>query len=132
MMIVVAIVSLLSAVAIPRFSNMLGKSREAALKGKLGTLRSALSIYYADTEGIFPLDVGIALTSGGRYLDQIPPAEIPGYTTHSMNNRVGAVACAEWDCTDNTGAAYRYDPANGHLALNCLHTDTTARTWSTW
>lgn len=131
MMIVVAIISLLAAVAFPRFSNMLGKSREAALRGKLGTVRSAISIYYADTEGVFPFDVGVALTSGGRYLSEMPVVQIPNYTGHAANNLVGT-ACSEWDCTDNLGAAYRYNPNHGHLAINCEHTDSTSRTWSTW
>ena len=131
MMIVVAIISLLSAVAFPRFSNMLGKSREAALRGKLGTIRSAISIYYADSEGTFPIDLGVALTSGNRYLSEMPLVQIPNYPGHAANNLVGT-NCSEWDCTDNTGAAYRYNPNQGYLAINCEHTDSTSRTWSTW
>jgi prepilin-type N-terminal cleavage/methylation domain-containing protein len=54
LMLVVAIIGLLAAIAIPKFSDMIDKSREAALKGQLGTLRSALTLYYADNEGVYP------------------------------------------------------------------------------
>jgi hypothetical protein len=61
--------------------------------------KSGISIYYADTEGVFPFDVGVALTSGGRYLNEMPLVQIPNYTGHAANRLVGT-ACSEWDCTD--------------------------------
>lgn len=54
LMLAVAIIGLLSAIAVPKFGNLIDKAREASLKGQLGSLRSALSLYYADNEGIFP------------------------------------------------------------------------------
>ncbi len=54
LMLVVAILALLAAIAIPKFADMVDKAREARMKGNLGTLRSALSIYYADNEGLYP------------------------------------------------------------------------------
>ena len=52
LMIVVAIIGLLAAIALPKFANLVTKAREATIKGKLGSLRSALSLYYADTAGL--------------------------------------------------------------------------------
>ena len=54
LMLVVAIIGLLAAIAIPKMANLIDKAREAALKASLGTLRSAIAIYYADNEGFFP------------------------------------------------------------------------------
>ncbi|HNG46017.1 MAG TPA: prepilin-type N-terminal cleavage/methylation domain-containing protein, partial [Elusimicrobiota bacterium] len=54
LMLVVAIIGLLAAIAIPKFANLVVKSREAAMKGQLGAIRSALSIYYSDNEGFYP------------------------------------------------------------------------------
>jgi prepilin-type N-terminal cleavage/methylation domain-containing protein len=51
LMIVVAIIGILAAIAIPRFAQMLEKSREGATKGNLGSLKSASSIYYGDIQG---------------------------------------------------------------------------------
>ncbi|HND64395.1 MAG TPA: prepilin-type N-terminal cleavage/methylation domain-containing protein, partial [Elusimicrobiota bacterium] len=51
LMLVVAIIGLLAAIAVPKFANLVIKAKEASTRGKLGTVRSALSIYYADNEG---------------------------------------------------------------------------------
>ncbi|HRU39764.1 MAG TPA: type II secretion system protein, partial [Candidatus Goldiibacteriota bacterium] len=48
LMIVVAIIGILAAVAIPRFADMLEKAREGATKGNAGAIKSAISIYYGD------------------------------------------------------------------------------------
>ena len=69
LMIVVAIIGVLAAVAIPKFANLIKKANEAACKGQLGAVRSAMSIYYGDQEGVWPL------TPGGicpTYLQAIP------------------------------------------------------------
>ena len=76
LMLVVAIVALLAAIAIPKFADLIDKSREAAMKGNLGVLRSALSIYYADNEGLYPKyhNLSPLVTRGiyhlhGKYVD---------------------------------------------------------------
>ena len=53
-MIVVAIIGILAAIAIPKFADLIRKSQEGATKGSLGALRSALTIYYGDMEGVYP------------------------------------------------------------------------------
>ena len=69
-----AIVVVLTSIAIPRFSDLLVKAEESATKGHLGTLRSALSIYYSDNQGTYPSDIN-ALVS--KYLSSIPNANLP-------------------------------------------------------
>src|SRR5438876_89841 len=56
LMIVIAIMGVIGAIAVPKFSTMLAKSNEGSSKGNLGALRSILSIYYSNTEGQFPSD----------------------------------------------------------------------------
>ena len=72
LMIVVAIIGILAAVALPKFSQMLEKSREGATKGNLAAIRSAVTIYYAEKEGTWPGDLTTAFTG---YLYPIPPAK---------------------------------------------------------
>src|SRR5579863_7937483 len=86
LMIVVAIISILAAIAIPKFADMIRKAQEGATKGNLGVLRSALSIYYSDMEGQNPDSTdpingnGIySLTVNGKFLSQIPTARTPFY-----------------------------------------------------
>ena len=54
LMIVVAIIGILAAIAIPKFADLIKKSKEGATKGSLGALRSALTIYYGEQEGSYP------------------------------------------------------------------------------
>ena len=54
LMIVVAIIGILAAIAIPKFADLIKKSKEGATKGSLGALRSALTIYYGEQEGYYP------------------------------------------------------------------------------
>lgn len=74
-MVIVAVIAILAIIAIPKFSDMVRKSRDAATKGGLGAIRSALVIYYADNEN-HPYDLSL-LTIDSKYLDKIPTA----YTT---------------------------------------------------
>ncbi len=54
LMLAVAIIGILAVVAIPRYSNLVRKSWEATTRGNLGVLRSAVTIYYGDNEGMWP------------------------------------------------------------------------------
>src|SRR3954464_9793574 len=78
LMIVVAIIGILAAIAIPKFAELIRKSSEGASKGNLGALRSAMSIYYGDLEGQYPATVD-ALTIGGKYIGAVPAAKSPNY-----------------------------------------------------
>ena len=57
LMIVVAIIGILAAIAVPKFADLIRKSTEGASKGNLGSVRSALSIYYGDMEGQYPSSI---------------------------------------------------------------------------
>src|SRR5882672_11240920 len=91
LMIVVAIIGILAGIAIPQFANLVSKSQEGRTKANLGTLRSALSIYYGDTEGWYPAGNGAAnnglatLTLGGKYLNGVPKSDLPK-TTNSAGH----------------------------------------------
>ncbi len=147
LMIVVAIIGILAAIAIPKFAELIRKSQEGKTKGNLGALRSALSIYYGDMEGRYPYDL-TALTVAGKYLSAVPAVTAPNY--HSSNNGVAQ----NWggDMTVGCGAAYGWDgdmwqywnddgscafvPAGerarnmGELFVGCTHTDTKGTSWT--
>src|SRR5277367_7070954 len=79
LMIVVAIIGILAAIAIPRFAQMLEKSREGSTKGNLGAIKSAASIYYGDYQGVWPQTLqsftGYAFS---RYLDNLQNVKVTG------------------------------------------------------
>jgi general secretion pathway protein G len=89
LMIVVAIIGILAAVAIPRFADMLEKAREGATKGNVGALKSAITIYYGDNEGKWP-DTLNPDAGFNRYIEKIPPIKV----THSFKSEEGTFSGA--------------------------------------
>jgi len=139
LMIVVAIIGILAAIAIPQFANLVAKSQEGRTKANLGTIRSALSIYYGDSEGWYPTDTMTSLTTGGRYLQSIPNADLPKTTNsagHPSANGVRPASTSDDIATagqnwvyDNTGAG---TSTWGRVLVNCSHQDLRALAWSTY
>ena len=129
LMIVVAIIGILAAIAIPKFAELIRKSSEGASKGNLGALRSAMSIYYGDMEGTYPASL-LALTVGGKYLTVIPMAKAPNYHTDG-NSEVKLTASAS---PTDVGSWYYNDQTTnanvGNVLVNCTHTDTKGTVWT--
>ena len=152
LMIVVAIIGILAAIAIPKFSNLIQKSREGATKGSLGEVRAALRIFYADNEGTYPSDDLSCLTAGGKYLNAIPKADVP--SVHAPSNKVCvSLLSVPGGCRLGLGAPALYDgqlgplwiyweqdlpPQTGTLRrkgdfwLACTHLDSSGTGWSTY
>ncbi len=80
LMIVVAIIGILAAVAIPKFADLIDKAREAQVKGNLGAIRSAVSIYYGSEEGVAPsLLLGLVTED---YMSKLPGGRVPFVDTN--------------------------------------------------
>ena len=86
LMIVVAIIGILAAIAIPKFADLISKSKEGATKGGLSAVRSSLQVYYGDNEGVFPQDTLAVLIADGKYINAIPEAKLPGTGLADSNN----------------------------------------------
>ena len=129
LMIVVAIIGILAAIAIPKFAELIRKSSEGASKGNLGALRSAMSIYYGDLEGTYPANVS-ALTIGGKYLSVIPNAKAPNY--HADGSAIVLLTVSA-NPTDVGSWYYNDQTTNanvGNVLVNCTHTDTKGTVWT--
>ena len=128
LMIVVAIIGILAAIAIPKFAELIRKSSEGASKGNLGAVRSALSIYYGDLEGQYP-DNMASLTIAGKYLQVVPMAKVPNY-----HGDISTVALTQ-TANDKAGWAYNNlttDANIGNALVNCTHTDSKGSIWTTY
>lgn len=128
LMIVVAIIGILAAIAIPKFAELIRKSSEGASKGNLGAIRSALSIYYGDMEGQYPADMP-SLTVAGKYISAVPVAKAPNYHTDT------SVAYNQTASNNTGGWSYNNtinDANQGTLWVNCTHTDTKSSVWTTY
>ena len=130
LMIVVAIIGVLAAIAVPKFAGLLRNSAEANGKGNLVGLRSALSIYYADMEGVFPSALP-DLTVSSKYLAAIPATKTPYYhgdSSAETDGTIGAIGDASGWLYDNTTT----DPNFGVVYVDCTHTDTKGSVWSSY
>lgn len=140
LMIVVAIIGILAAVAIPRFAEMLEKAREGATKGNIGAVKSAISIYYGDTEGNWPAHLTGPTTSFQKYMDVIPPVKVthkgvkttPAHTfILSGTSTVVTLSTAmtyEEIATNTDG--WKYNSFTGQMWVNNSQTDTRSESYS--
>lgn len=129
-MIVVAIIGILAAIAIPKFAGLLRKSREGSTKGNLGSMRSALSIYYGDMEGLYPTDMS-SLTVSGKYLTAVPNTQTADYHPDSS----AEIDSTSGPMSDSGGWFYNSSPTGpnfGSTFVNCSHTDTSGTTWTAY
>ena len=143
LMIVVAIIGILAAIAIPKFAELIRKSKEGSTKGQLGTLRSALSIYYADNEGQYP-DGGVKVNPSTVLLDALipvyisalPNSEIPSYHAASAqvyNHETSSNHTHDFGYWGYDGVSSpSVDSDHGKLFIWCTHTDTKGLSWSTY
>jgi len=134
LMIVVAIIGILAAVAIPKFSDMLEKAREGATKGNVGAIKSAISIYYGDNSGVWPGDISAAAFK--NYLEKIPPVKVThpaklGGNTLSGTATVVTVVSASGVFTSTTDG-WKYNYTDGNVWVNNSQTDTVGTVYYTY
>ncbi len=124
LMIVVAIIGILAAIAIPRFANLIDRAREARTQGNLGAIRSAMAIYYGTTDGVWPPTIaGLAVVvAPGPYLDVIPTVLLPAYTGHTAHDETDNETTT---AGDSGGWFYNSAAAVGGVVnVDCTATDT--------
>ncbi len=71
-MIVVVIIGILAAIAIPNFVSMVARSREASVKGNLYNIQLAFEDFSIQTDGIYPV-LATSTTPGGDTLEDLMP-----------------------------------------------------------
>ena len=121
LMIVVAIIGILAAIAIPKFAQMLEKSREGATKGTLGSLKSASSIYYGDQQGIWPTTLNTySIYSFSKYMDNISSVKVTGAFVAASPSPVGnqVTMTSQGKTPTAGGTGWIYDSTNGSVYVN--------------
>ncbi len=143
LMIVVAIIGILAAVAIPKFADMLRKSKEGATKGSLTNLRSALTIYVSDNEGIAPFTYAtttnytsafMTTVMTPKYIEVLPTSKLGTYHNDSANVNMHVTADRSVVLAagnDSNGWIYSSN-SGGVLWVNCTHTDTKSGIITAW
>ncbi|MGC8729686.1 MAG: type IV pilin protein [Elusimicrobiales bacterium] len=148
LMIVIVIIGILAAVAIPKFADMVDKSKEGATKAQLQSLRGALSVYYGDNEGKYPQTATTATPTSTtvladnlipKYVSQIGVAKLPiKNANHTCNPESATVYAVLIPTTnaDNSGG-WAYDGLNtsntwGDLRVNCNGADLKGTAWTSY
>jgi prepilin-type N-terminal cleavage/methylation domain-containing protein len=144
LMIVVAIIGILAAVAIPRFGTMIKRAKEGATKGNLGVLRSALSMYYGEQEGYYPqangTDSFAPLISKG-FIDAVPATKgivgHPDSTSPGVEDETtGSVYVPSHTCDSSAAAKWGYscqsDRDTAVVYVYCNGNDTKGDTVHSW
>jgi type II secretion system protein G len=136
LMIVIAIIGILATIAIPKFVNISDKAKEAATVANLSALRSALSIYHADTDGLWPYRLNNkSYSTGGRrypaflpkYMEEIPTMKLPRHTKHAETKKVAYdnhLHKKDYGC-------WFYQELAGVVKIGCTH-DNMAKTQTYW
>jgi general secretion pathway protein G len=144
LMIVVAIIGILSAIAIPKFADLVRKSHEARIKGNLASLRSALSIYYGANEGFYPVGPDTYSSNATylrpalvpTYIKEIPTTNLsPYHQRQTTFDSYISTTASENDTSCDGEWAYvgrRRDIAWGHIFVECWHTDTKNQPINEW
>jgi len=132
LVIVIVIIGVLAAIALPRFSQAAGGAGDAAVASDLAVLRNAIELYAAEHEGNFPTSAnfeaqltgftditGTTVTAGspgalGPYLQSIPLVKVG--TTEERNA----------DINDTTATAA---PNQGTEEGGWLYNDDTGQIW---
>jgi hypothetical protein len=132
------LISLPAGVSIMKVREIETKRLEGAVKGNLGTIRSALSIYYGDMEGLYP-DQPAALTVSGKYLRSIPSVWSGGDTSSALrlhkSNSEAAIYQSMEEASDTGKWGYINNGVNanyGSFFVDCTHTDTKGTVWTSY
>ncbi len=141
LMIVVAIIGILAAVAVPKFAEMLRKSKEGSTKGALTNFRSALTIYVSDNEGLTPY-AGVNGTYADltsvvpKYLEAIPTVKLGNYHDDSdrvLNRSTVSDRGVTASLYDASGTGWIYTSSSGAMVfVECTHTDTKNVWFTNW
>jgi len=118
---VIVILGILAAVALPRFFDLQAEARASACQGALGGLRSAIAIFYAndalsDTDPDYPTLDELTTTDGRAMANgSIPP--------NPYNDSTG-VFTTDAKATAASANGWGYNPATGEIWGNTTDSST--------
>lgn len=76
LMIVVVIIGILAAIAIPNFISMQARAKEASTKSNCHTVQLAAEDFSVQNDGVYAANVGVDLTPGGDTITSMLPGGV--------------------------------------------------------
>lgn len=122
--IIIVILGILAAVAIPKYQDLTGEAKEAAARSSLGAMRSAITIYYATKAvktGTATWPPWDSLTTTGVVMEQTIPKNPYAATLGDSVFSVGAGVAK--GTVQAGGAGWVYKPSTGEIWLNTKTAD---------
>jgi MSHA pilin protein MshA len=118
LVIVIIVVGILAAVAIPRFFDFTTDAKEAAAKGALGGVRSGVATFYAHSAtksggGVARFPTLAELTTSGTVMGQALPDN--PYSTSAIKNGVVAGVTKGTPVTAGTTGGWCYKASTGEF-----------------
>ena len=96
LMIVVVIIGILAAIAIPNFISMQARAKEASVKANAHTVQLAAEDFAVQNDGVYATDDTTALPSGDLITDLLPDPDGSG-TPHLINPFDNTATSIIWD-----------------------------------
>jgi prepilin-type N-terminal cleavage/methylation domain-containing protein len=118
LVIIIAVLGILAAVAIPKYANITSESKEAAARGALGGLRSGVTIFYANqavTTGTASWPTLNQLGTPGVVMEQSIPGNPYQHPDSAADSIVTGVTKGT---TVGTRGGWAYNAATGEIWPN--------------
>lgn len=129
LMIIVAIVAILTLIAVPKFGTLIRRANEAGTKGHLGSVRGAIRLYYMEMDQVYPLNFAALRYAGSKFIT----GSTPMYTgVHPVSDIVDDVPAK--DATVDVGH-WAYVSGGGDMGYfwaQCTHLDLSDKPWSSY
>ena len=78
LLIVIIILAVLAAIAVPTYLTMRDRAREAGTEAEMANIATALELYHADTEAYPAADGWSASLENGGYMNNVPTTDMWG------------------------------------------------------
>lgn len=118
LVIIIVILGILAAVAIPKYQDISSEAREAAARGALGSLRSGVTIFYANqavTTGTATWPTQVQLQTVGTVMEQAIPKNPYQLDTNAPDSMVTGVTKG---VTVGTRGGWAYNATTGEIWPN--------------
>ena len=118
LVIVLVLIAILAAVAIPRFHSMTDNAEESSIRGTLGNVRSAISLWHSNmlANGVDAYPPYAAFPSNALSTDLAENPWAAGGASNTVRNGDGAPALTLGEIDSTTGWVYK--PSTGHFWAN--------------